>query len=320
MIDYSLLARRDVPPAEVMHLNYDLFISSFNSSDRVGYTYRNVQAARKIWIIHPEYQYRDEDLPKNAEFFRPTEKLSVAEFWLRFLSEAALTQVDPALRIAVDITGMMRPHLMLLPLILKHAGVRYVDFLYSDPASYVAGNSTEFARGEVSHVAQIEGFEGLHFSPSERDVLVIGAGYDKVLVQLVADHKRACRHYVLLGLPSLQPHMYQESQLQVARTEEWLNSLGEDSFLFSPANNPFMTAQVLGDHLSREDSSRTNIYLSPVGSKSQALGFAWYYLCEARETATSMLFPFAPFYSRETSSGITRLGIFTLELDWIQDI
>jgi hypothetical protein len=56
--------------------------------------------------------------------------------------------------------------------------------------------------------------------------------------------------------------------------------------------------------------------VSPLATKAQALGFAYYYLCECVGTAASVIFPYAEFYSRETSVGLSRVWLYEFELDW----
>ena len=60
----------------------------------------------------------------------------------------------------------------------------------------------------------------------------------------------------------------------------------------------------------------SNLYLSPLATKPQALGFALYYLCELAGSAASIIFPFAESYSPETSIGWGRTSLYRLELDW----
>ena len=90
----------------------------------------------------------------------------------------------------------------------------------------------------------------------------------------------------------------------------------EAAYLFAPANNPFVTAQVLSDYVKRHrtrSSEEMNIYLCPVGTKPQVLGFGLYYIKECLDTPVSVLFPIALRYSRETTSGVARIWKYTVE-------
>lgn len=201
---------------------------------------------------------------------------------------------------------------------LRELGFLRVDVIYSDPLAYESGDKTPFTQGSVTAVRQVRGFEGSHVPDAgEDDLLVIGAGYDDELIRRVAEAKRGARKFEMFGLPSLQPHMYEENQLQAALADEAVGPLPARAQLFAPANNPFATAQELHERITEERGRKlANLYLSPLATKPQALGFALYYLCECVNTASSIIFPFAEFYSRETSIGWARTSLYELELDW----
>lgn len=293
---------------------FDVFLSAFNDSDRVRAVYQEVDAGQKHWLVHGEYGYLASDLPPEP-FWETAAPEEPIDAWERCFADLKL---DPSQKLAVDITGMMRPHLVTLPLMLHRLGFRQVAFFYSDPQSYVSGQSTKFTDSPVESVGVLPGFAGLHeISHGARDCLLIGAGYDHDLVRAVAEHKRNAEHYLVVGLPALQPHMYQESVYRVARVKESLSGFRDRNLLFAPANNPFMTAQVLSDHVNRmrRDNAASNFYLAPVGPKTQVLGFSLYFLCEGVGTTTSIIFPRAARYSRETSRGIECVHLFELELD-----
>lgn len=207
---------------------------------------------------------------------------------------------------------------MVLPKMLQAQGFSTFIMLYADPAGYAAGAGTIFSRSEVEVVRQVRGYEGSHLVASENDVLIIGGGYDAKLVHRVADSKQDARHYLMLGLPGLEAHMYQESRFRLARVLESLRRFGSSSWLFAPANDPFMTAQTLQDALLAPEAFRSdaNVYLSPVGAKTQALGFALFALLEGENLPLSIIFPYTPEYSEKTSFGLTRVHAFEIELDW----
>ena len=88
------------------------------------------------------------------------------------------------------------------------------------------------------------------------------------------------------------------------------------SSVFAPAYDPFVTASVLhrtnlGIHAKQGIS---NLYLSPLATKAQVLGFAIYYLHECVGAPVSIVFPFSRTYARETTRGLTRVWKYTVEL------
>ncbi|WP_151901732.1 hypothetical protein [Tsukamurella tyrosinosolvens] len=319
MYDYSIFERNRWSPDELKGLSFDILLSAFNDSERVRRVFELLPATRKYWILHEEYGYSSTEIP-DEPIWQTRSGESEIEMWQRCLGDL---EIDPNSRIAIDITGMMRPHLLLLPLMLTKLGFNRATIFYSDPLSYLSGQETTFTEGPVERVAIVPGYAGVHRTALDTlDCLIVGAGYDDQLVKAVAESKKAAEHYILVGLPGLQAHMYQESVFRISHARESINEFRARSLLHAPANNPFMTAQVLSDHLNEQRAKGRidNVYLAPVGPKSQVLGFAWYFLCECVGTSTSIIFPYARRYSRETSVGLSAIHEYTLELDAIKTI
>lgn len=316
-VDYSVFARSELPPEALQGVQYDLLISAYNSSERVNQVFQSVQARTKHWLLHSEYDYEPTEYPDGGEVFDHLPR-DEASFWRSYFERSRILDDFAGGGVAVDITGMMRPHVMLLVLLLRAYGWNRVDFIYSDPMGYSKGERTRFSDGAVERVSQVQGFEGVHLpGVREGDLLIIGTGYDDELLRRVAEDKRAARKVQMYGLPSLQPHMYQENHLNVRLAEESLGPLSNTNMLFAPANNPFMTAQVLSDYIRSERASGlANLYLCPLGTKPQVLGFALFYTYELVDAAASMIFPYAPRYARETSHGLARTSIYSVELSW----
>jgi hypothetical protein len=317
-MDYSLLHRAEFPASKLSEMpKWDVFISAYNKSERVNEVFAQVVASKKEWLVHPEYDFSVDELPTTGET-RVLETRDEAEFWHAYFLMADVDAWPKDAAICVDSTGFMRPHLMLLPLLLRDRGFTRLHVLYADPKAYQSGEKTPFTQGAVTEVRQVRGFEGTHVPDAgDNDLLVIGAGYDDELIRRIAESKRAARKLEMFGLPSLQPHMYEENRLQAAKAEEALGPLPTRSFLFAPANDPFATAQELHDRLTDERvRGLANLYMSPLATKAQTLGFALYYLCECVGQPASMIFPYAEFYSRETSIGLARVWLYELEFDW----
>jgi hypothetical protein len=320
-MDYSLLRRQEFTASRIGELpTWNVFLSAYNRSERVKGVFAAVQADRKEWLVHPEYDFSEPELPTDGGR-HILNSHDEAEFWHQYFQEAGVEDWPREARVCIDSTGFMRPHLMLLPRLLRDRGFSRLDVLYADPKAYEAGDKTPFHKGAIIEVRQVRGFEGVHVPDAgEEDLLIIGAGYDDELIRRVAENKRAARKLEMFGLPSLQPHMYEENRLRAAKAEEAVGPLPSRSLLFAPANDPFSTAQELHERLEEERGRRgvKNLYLSPLATKAQALGFALYYLCECVGEAVSVIFPYAEFYSRETSVGLSRVWLYELELDWFK--
>jgi hypothetical protein len=314
MIDYTILYRTTLPldtdwlPTD----QWDFFVSAYNKSQRVKAVFEKVVARRKVWVVHPEYSLSADQLPPEAFLPRSSDE---AEF-----SNSVLDWYAADLRgssICLDITGMMRPHIMVFVLLLFKRGVQKFDVLYSEPVHYSKHENTQFSILPVETVRPVRGFEGTHSTDTDNDLLVIGSGYDDALIARVAEHKRSARKLQIFGLPSLRPDMYQQNALQARRAAESVGAIGASPLhaRFAPANDPFVTASVLQSIVAGENRIRplTNLYLCPLATKPQTLGFALYYLMEQEDKAASILFPFAKGYASETSIGLSRIWKYTVE-------
>ena len=111
--------------------------------------------------------------------------------------------------------------------------------------------------------------------------------------------------------------MYQENVLRATRASEQLGSSGKDAIdsYFAPANDPFETANSLAEIVGEQNrvTPVTNLYLCPVSTKVQTLGFGLYYLTEWAGKNASVIFPFCKTYARETSTGLSRTWWYRVE-------
>jgi len=315
MIDYTIYYKHQMPVDRVWDDQWDLFISGYNSSDRVVKLFGLVNAAEKHWLVFPEHHYTRDEYPTNGHTFYyalPRED----DFILAYANES---KIDRDVHICIDITGFIRPHAMFLIRWLASMGAKKFDVVYSEPLRYKKREETQFSDEHVQEVRQVAGFEGMGHTPdTSNDLLVIGAGYDDRLIAAVAYNKNHARKLQIFGLPSLKPDMYQQNVLRAQRAAEAVGaSAGNEPInYFAPANDPFVVAAVLQSICDRENRERpvTNLYLSPLATKPQLLGFTLYYLTECIGKPVSMIFPFCDSYNRETSEGLYRAWKYTVEL------
>lgn len=315
MIDYTIFQRTTLPIEEPWDSKnqWDLFVSAFTSAERIRHVFAKANAKYKYWMVFPEYRFAPADYPSGNVFDDSIrdEAEYIKSFW------KSTTGVNDIHSVCVDITGFIRPYLIFLPKWLMEQGIRTFDAIYSEPITYAGREETRFSDEVVEQVRQVAGFEGNHLRDTSRDVLIIGSGYDHELIAKVAESKDQARKIQILGLPSLRADMYQENVLRAHRAEEAVGGLRESSEpFFAPANDPFVTANVLQQIVDglRLRSCLGNLYLSPLATKAQVLGFALYYLTECRNTAASIIFPFSPTYNQETTKGIARIWKYTVEL------
>jgi hypothetical protein len=314
MIDYALLYKDELPvdapwPQEN---EWDIFVSAYTAAERVRRIYDAAAAGSKHWLVFPEYGFDDDQVPAGSFCCQARDEAEyVQRFW-----DASIGDLTGK-RLCVDITGFIRPYLVFLVKWLFERGVQRFDALYSEPLVYSKREETRFSDEAVVEVRQIAGFEGTHAADTSNDYLIIGAGYDHQLIAQVAESKEFSKKIQIFGLPSLRADMYQENVLRAFLAEEAVgrNTADPASSYFAPANDPFATASTLREIVSRINSRRpiTNLYLSPLATKPQVLGFAVYYLTERRNSATSVIFPFCESYEQETTTGVSRVWKYSVE-------
>ena len=186
--------------------------------------------------------------------------------------------------------------------------------MYTEPLHYQRKEETAFASKDVSEVRQVTGFEGDHQPNTDGEVLIVGVGYDHHLISHVIDSKSSAQLVQLHSLPSLSADMYQESLLRLDRVSSSYSPASADNQIYCSANDPFLVAAVLTETVEKfQRAGRIgNLYLSPLATKPQAIGFGLYYLKNISPIPMSMIFPYASSYDRETSKGIGRTWIYPI--------
>ena len=320
-MDYSIFYRRDINVARLsLELPCcDVFVSAYNTSDRVKEVFRAVPSARKVWLIHPEYCFERAELGLVEESVWPESRNEIIQV------NALLDALGPldGVSLCFDVTGFMRHVLVFLVAKLEYLGVKEFTAIYSEPLAYKKREDTSFSTTTSDRVGPVAGMRGRNRSSSAdqlTDHLIISVGYDHKLIAQVADYKNYTRVYPVFGFPSLSADMYQQSAVssyasgEVAKGQDWFANRK-----FAPANDPFSTAGVISALVREIDrtSGGGNIYLAPLATKVQTLGVAIYWLYEGRTRqagGVSVILPECLTYSRETSVGLKRLWAFTVEL------
>ncbi len=310
-MDYTIFYKTVIADASdwIALPEYDLYISSYDCSERVSHNFNNIKAKNKHWFVTPHHK-TENNLPKGGTAFSYN-LFNEDDFILEYFNNNPIDINDS---VCIDITGFIRPFIIFLFRYLQSIGVKTVDCIYAEPLQYLRSEETEFS-GFVDIVKTVPGCAATDLLPSsDSDVLILAVGYDEKLISAVADNKKHCNlKYKIFGFPSLQPDMYQESVLQVHNARE---SLGTDSLtLFSPAFDPFVTAQILKDTIDNYLSKqKANFYLSPLSTKPQVLGFILYYLYEGINLPVNIIFPYSNHYSINTCKGVKKTWKYTVEL------
>jgi hypothetical protein len=310
---FDLFTRERLTREKLGEREWDLFVSAFNPSERVRIAFETVRAREKIWLGLPEYRLSREAVGSSGVIWSDEgtgEAGSMIQLADR-LEERGFGDV------LVDVTGFIPAYLMTLVAVLWRRGVQSFDALYSEPVRYKDAERTQFSDGVVSEVRQVEGFEGLHETETREDLLVIGAGYDSRVIAEVANAKEHCSKVQMFGFPSVRPDMFQEAVLRASSVSEAVGPVASDParFVFAPAYDPFVTAAMVEEIVCghRQRCPRSNVYLAPLATKAQALGFALYYIFSEMERPTSIILPRCRCYMSETSEGFGGAWVYRVE-------
>lgn len=311
MIDYDYFYRSRHSSSEPFPGRYDLFVSSWDDSERVRHVHEIVDAERKDWLIHPQYKLSAARIPSPAITLEVAEDTAIPGYLDKLRADGLdLSEI----RLCVDITGMIRPHLMFLAKMLRYRGVRRFDALYAEPLSYANREHTRFNGGDVITTKEVVGFQGINTTSEIRDVLVVAPGFDELSLKEVMNDKEHALLVEIFGLPSLQADMYQLNVLK-AQPNVPRHTLGLHSRRFASASDPFAVAAELGrirEQLQFQSPKR--FYFAPLATKAQALGFALFYMAECEGQAASIIYPYAESYEPGTGSGVS--GIWKYEIDF----
>lgn len=317
-MDYGYFYRESFEPESdwPAHRRFDLFISAYNLSERVRFVFDRVQANEKLWILHDEYDIDVRDHPDEACFKTGSEDESsfcnkLADFIGAHYGE--LKQLS----ICIDSTGMLRPHLLFFIKLLKNFEVPSIYVTYAEPVTYKNQENTKFSAGAIYEVRPVQGFEGTPATDTNSDLMIIGMGFDdRMIAEVAEDRAKADKHQVF-GLPSLSADMYQQSVLRSRKAADELSdpNFSENKRSFAPANDPFGTASVLSEIVETKKKHRqiSNLYLAPLGTKPQVIGFGLYHIFECDKGEAALMFPFSRGYSAETGKGISKVWLYRIE-------
>jgi hypothetical protein len=313
MIDFRNFYKVHAPSPSTLLADrgWDVFISAFNSTDRVHAVYTHARARQKFWLVHEEYAFTADAIPIAAiPAAGGAEDTAVRQF-------IRAADWDPTRgSVCIDLTGFMRPHILFLVSYLARVGVKSFDALYCEPGRYIERHKTPFSIGAASEIRPVRGYGGQHLAkPEPNDLLIIGAGYEHSLITAVAEEMRGARIVQLFGFPPLQPDFYQESFLRSDVAAEAVGEGAHERF-FAPAYDPFATAQTLRRIVREHEQRRKldNLYLSPLATRAQTLGFGLYYLYDREGSATSIRYPFSRSYKQDTTEGVGRVWWYRVEL------
>lgn len=314
-MDYTYFYKRKIQSiSELQNQTYDIFISTFNETERVCEVFKSISSNRKYWFVFPEYE--------NSLFTEGNEKIKISYHNFNeityFVDNLPLTNIT---KLCIDISGFVIPHMLFFIRYLhKKKGIKKIDIIYSEPKKYLNEENTHFS-DYFYDVAQILGY-GTSPNPNmENDLLIISSGYDDSRITDVASKKKHAKKIQLFGFPPLQADMFQENMLNAYKAE---SAVGIEGFknldlnLYAPANDPFVAAAEIQKFINKEEciNKFTNIYLAPVSTKPHALGMALYCIWEYEkgDKPLSIIYPICEKYYGNTCVGISKIWSYKIEL------
>ncbi len=304
-MDYTIFYKSSYENGEIDNKDvYDYFFSAYDNCERTKLIFEKIHSNYRLWIDFPHYNNKDLNINHlyKCKSYREDEC---------FIDLFETIKIEPNSKVCIDITGFIRPHLIFFIISLYRLGFKKIDFLYSEPQHYKDAEETTFS-GFINEVKIIEGCSSeINYTNIDNDLLIIAAGYDDKLISKVSQEKsKIKKKYYIIGFPSLQPDMYQENILKIHQAKE---SIGLRIDKFASAFDPFITAQVINEII-EENPDHSNIYLSPLSTKPQTLGIAFYYLWNYKNKPLNIIFPYSNIYSPKTATGIKKTWKYTFEL------
>ena len=315
MIDYDYFYRERMPLDDPWTEDWDLLVSGFDDSERVRTVRSLVPAVKKDWLIHPEYGFDRSSYPQG-----PFVELvgSEDEAIIRYVDHLVSEGIDlGTTRMCVDITGMLRPHLMFLLKLLRVRGVRRFDVLYAEPQTYAGRENTRFNAGDILDTREVAGFSGINVPSGVEEMLIVAPGFDEASFDAVIGEKESASRIEIYGLPSLQADMYQLNVLKAYRPDAPVMDAHSPKRRFASASDPFAVASELSRtlaYLTRRGADR-RFYLAPLATKAQALGFALFFVAECEGAPVSIIYPFTGSIAPRTGRGISGIWRYTVDFE-----
>lgn len=321
-IDYDIFYREllQISDEFINEDSYDIFVSAYNKSDRVRNIFDKVRAVEKYWVIHPEYQFQDSDISSiNTANVIKLGNSGNENFQVNQILKTLKLDERAGVKLCLDCTGFTRNTLIHLIIRIGILNIPSIDIIFSEPVKYKEKDETSFSieTGEVREIFGCAKEPDLQYSEN----LLISVGYDNMQVSHVMNSRESVTTHPIYAFPSLQPDMFQQSAYRASRIDfntsqanEWLSYRA-----FCPANDPFSTARKLSEEVKKimAIEGNTNIYLSTLSTKAQAVGFAYYWWKEGQfdDSVVSIVAPECIKYNSDTSIGISKAWKFILELN-----
>lgn len=294
-------------------LEYDMFFSAYDGCERTMSMFEKISTKRlKQWLIFPQYQVPIEKRPEHCFY---CEELGEDDYVSSFISSIK-SNLRSNTKICIDCTGFIIPHLLLLISRLHRLNIKNIDIIYSEPDTYINAENTVFTN-TANAPEHICGFSAVSENVGGKNILIVNAGYNNELINIVAQDKGKCDYkYFITSFPSLQADMYQQNLIQLHKCKQ---TIGEKNvkYLKAPAYDPFITAQKIQDTIDdilKIENNVSYIHLAPLSTKPQAIACALVYIWNKDKLPINIIYPRSMTYKLGHADGVKRTWKYTIEL------
>lgn len=291
---------------------YDVFLSGYDGCERTSTIFKQAKATNKYWLLFPQYQC--DKTPNAEEQVLKSEKFNESEYVIEIISQIK-EHFKPQMKLGIDCSGILIPHLMFLLMHLQVLNIRKFDVVYSAPLFYQQEENTIF--GDVIEAPRsIDGYD-MNCKVNAPEYVVMFAGYNEELVRSVALAKEsAIEKHIIIGFPPIEADMYQQSMIQLHKSSE---ILGEKGIIYHKASayDPLVVAEKLEKILlgivEKSGGNIGAINIAPLSTKACAVASAIVYMYNPEYSLRVIYPPTKRYYTRQ-AVGIGKSYVYTLEL------
>lgn len=291
---------------------YDVFLSGYDGCERTNTIFKQTKAKSKYWLLFPQYQC--DSSPEDGEEVLKSDKYEESDYIIEVISQIE-EQFNPQMKLCIDCSGMLIPHLMFLLMHLQSLNIRNFEVIYSSPLFYQQEEDTIF--GDIVETPRsIDGYE-INCKVNAPEYVIMFAGYNEELVRNVALAKgSAIEKHIIIGFPPIEADMYQQSMIQLHKSSE---ILGEKGIIYHKASayDPLVVAEKLEKILRGIEKKYCEkigaINIAPLSTKACAVAAAIVYMYNQQSSLRIIYPPTKKYYTRQ-AVGIGKSYVYTLEL------
>lgn len=166
--------------------------------------------------------------------------------------------------ITIDITTFTKQYLLVLLKFVENQKPKSVRLFYTEPEDYEVQESLSYGLIDIVSVPSYGG----HFYVEKESLLILALGYEGDRAYGIWERFNPHKTIVLIGKPSFRG--FWDGRVEKFN-EKLISKLPENSKSYIPTLDPFEVSKIL-EKLIEKYSPKYNIYISPLGPKTQVVG------------------------------------------------